>query len=172
MYFMNFVVNLRKLLTGLWLGAAIFFSAAVAQSAFAVLPSAELAGAVVNRTLALVNYSGIGIGLILLLSSFIFAPKGFLVWIERLLALILMAACAFGQFFVGWKLQSLREQIGRPIEELAADDAMRIAFNQLHQYSVWTLVSAMAAALLLFFTIVQKSNVVVEKPKDDIFGKI
>ena len=169
---MRFVLDLRKLLAGLWLGSAVFFSFAVAPSAFAVLPSAELAGTVVSRTLSLVNYSGIAVGLILLLSSFLFAPKGFLVWIERLLALILTAACAVEQFFIGWKIQSLREQIGRPIEELAADDAMRIAFNQLHQYSVWILIGAMVTALILFFSITRKTDEAVEKPKDDIFGKI
>lgn len=158
---MNFLANLRKLLAGLWLGAAIFFIA-VAQSAFAVLPTAELAGAIVNRTLAVVNYSGMAVGLILLLASFVLPPKGFLIWIERLLALILTAACAVGQFYVGWKLANLREQIGRPVQELAADDPLRIAFNQLHSYSIWVLLTAMIAALIMFFIIVRKPKEVVQ----------
>ena len=62
---MEIWANFRKLLAGLWLGAVVFFSFAVAPSAFAVLPSAEIAGAMVSRTLALVNYSGIIIGLII-----------------------------------------------------------------------------------------------------------
>ncbi len=165
---MNFLADLRKLLAGLWLGAAIFFSFAVAQSAFAVLPTAELAGAVVNRTLAVVNYSGMAVGLILLLASFVLPPKGFLIWIERLLALILTAACAVGQFYVGWKLANLREQIGRPLEQLTADDPLRMAFNELHVYSIWILLTAMTAALVLFFSIMRKpKEIVAKKPLDD-----
>lgn len=167
---MNVWADFRKLLAGLWLGATLFFSFAVAQSAFSVLPSAELAGAVVNRTLAIVNYSGIAVGLILLLTSFILARKDFLVWLERLLAVILAAACAVGQFYIGWKIQSLREQIGRPIAELAADDPLRIAFNELHSYSIWILLTAMIAALVLFFSIVRKSRESVQKPIDDLYS--
>jgi hypothetical protein len=48
---MNLLSDIRILLLGLWLGAACFFSFAVAPSAFGVLPSRELAGLVVNRTL-------------------------------------------------------------------------------------------------------------------------
>lgn len=166
---MGIWADLRKLLAGLWLGAAIFFSAAVAQSAFAVLPSAELAGAVVNRTLSLVNYSGIFIGIVLLLSSFVLTPKVFVVWIERLLALVLAGACAVGQFYVGWKMQSLREQIGRPLEEIAADDPLRIAFGQLHSYSVWVLLTAMFAALILFFIVAARKPAAAVPTKTDDF---
>ncbi len=67
---MKFLSDFRLLLVGLWLGAACFFIA-VAQSAFAVLESREMAGLVVNRTLAIINYSGLIIGVILLVSSFI-----------------------------------------------------------------------------------------------------
>jgi hypothetical protein len=66
--FMNWLSDIRLLLLCLWLGAACFFSFAVAPSAFGVLPSRELAGLVVNRTLRIVNYSGFVIGLVLLLS--------------------------------------------------------------------------------------------------------
>ena len=47
----------RLLLLGLWLGAAMFFSFAVAPSAFAVLPARELAGAIVTRTIGIVRAS-------------------------------------------------------------------------------------------------------------------
>lgn len=145
----------------------MFFSFAVAPSAFAVLNSAELAGSMVSRTLAIANYSGIVIGLILLLTSFVFAPKGFLVWIERLLSVVLMAACAVGQFYIGWKMQSLRAQFGRPLEEIAADDPLRLAFNELHSYSVYVLLTAMVAALVLFFSIVWKPKEIVQTKPDE-----
>lgn len=166
---MNVWANFRKLLAGLWLGAALFFSFAVAQSAFAVLPSAELAGAVVSRTLAMVNFSGMAIGLLLLLSSFIPARGGVLIWLERLLAAVMTIACAVGQFYVGWKMQNLRASIGRPLEELAADDPLRMTFNELHGYSIWILLTAMTAALVLFFSIIRNPKEIAQTPQENLY---
>jgi hypothetical protein len=167
---MKFLSDFRALLAGLWLGAACFFSFAVAPSAFAVLENRELAGSIVSRTLMIVNLSGLVIGLILLLSSFVkregLAP--FFVWAERFLLLLLTLACAAGQFVIALWISFVRAQIGKPIEEVAADDPLRMQFNNLHQYSVWVLMGAMIAALLVFFLIGKNSgkNLVVEK-KDE-----
>ena len=60
---MKIFSNIRLLLISLWLGASVFFIG-VAQTAFAVLPERELAGAIVGRTLAILNYSGLVIALI------------------------------------------------------------------------------------------------------------
>ncbi len=157
---MKFITNSRALLIGLWLGAACFFSFAVAPSAFAVLPSRDLAGNVVSRTLAIVNFSGIVIGLILLLTTLIkrLDIKPIWIWIERFLLLIVTAACAVGQFVIGLWLASVRAQAGKPMEEVALDDPLRIQFDNLHQYSVWVLMTAMIAALLVFFLISAKSS--------------
>ena len=156
---MKFLSNVRLLLVALWLGAACFFIA-VAQSSFAVLPSRELAGSVVSRTLLVLNLSGLILGAILLLTSFIKQTEinRFRVWAERFLLLILVAACAVGQFVIGLWLSFIRAQIGRPIDEVAMDDPLKIQFNNLHQYSVWVLFAGMIAALLVFFLIAQKSE--------------
>lgn len=150
---MNFLSKLRPLLIALWLGAACFFSFAVAPSAFAVLPSRELAGSIVSRTLAIVNYSGLIIGLILLASSFVkgTGTRNLRLWTERVLLVILSAACAVNQFVIALWLSFVRSQIGRPIEEVSLDDPLRARFNDLHEYSVWVLTTAMVAALILFF---------------------
>lgn len=156
---MKFLSNVRLLLIALWLGAACFF-VAVAQSAFAVLPSREIAGSIVSRTLMILNLSGLVLGAILLLTSFVKQPEinRFRVWAERFLLLILVAACAVGQFVIALWLSFIRSQIGRPIEEVAVDDPLRIQFNTLHDYSVWVLLGGMIAALLAFFLIAQKSE--------------
>ncbi len=151
---MKLLSDIRLLLLSLWLGAACFFIF-VAQSSFAVLPSRELAGSVVNRTLAGVNYSGLGIAIILILTSLIIARNAnrLWLWIERFLLLIMAAACAVGQFVIGLWLSFVRAQIGRPIDEVAVDDPLRIQFNNLHEYSTWALFAAMIAAFLAFFII-------------------
>lgn len=157
---MNLLSDFRILLLGLWLGAACFFSFAVAPSAFGVLPTRELAGSVVNRTLTIINYSGIFVGLIMLASSYVTRQSGNRVklWLEQGLLLLLTAACAFGQFVIAARLSDLRGQIGRPIDEVATDDPLRVAFNALHGYSVTILMTAMIAAVIAFFLIVRRTK--------------
>ena len=160
------------MLIGLWLGAACFFSFAVAPSAFIVLRSLEVAnanetaGAIVNQTLMIINLSGVTISLILLLTSLVKRPSiaPFWIWSERFLLVLLMLACAAGQFVIAWWMSSIRAQIGKPLAEAAADDPLKIRFDSLHQYSVWVLMGAMIVALVLFFLIARKSdkNVVAE----------
>ncbi len=155
---MKFLTDFRLLLLAIWLGAALFFIG-VAQSAFAVLPSREMAGSVVNRTLSILNYAGLGIGIILVLTSLITrgAVNRFLLWTERVLLVLIVAACAVGQFVIGLWMQFTRAQMGgRPIDELAADDPLRMQFNNLHEYSVWVLMAGMIAALLAFFLIANR----------------
>jgi NADH:ubiquinone oxidoreductase subunit 6 (subunit J) len=157
---MNLAADFRTLLIASWLGAALFFSFAVAQSAFAVLPSRELAGMVVNRTLAIVNYSGLIVGLILLATSFVSRQNAnrTRLWIEQLSLLLLTSACALGQFVIGAKLRALREQIGRPIDELASSDPLRVAFGNLHVYSVTVLCAALIAAIIVFFLLARRAR--------------
>jgi hypothetical protein len=156
---MKFLSDIRLLLIAIWLGAALFFIA-VAQSAFTVLPQRELAGLVVNRTLAVLNFAGLGIFVLLLLMSFIrgSAINRYVLWAERILLLIAGAACAVGQFVFGFWIAMKRAEIGRPIDELAVDDPLRIQFNMLHEYSVWTLMVAMGAAFLAYFVIANRKG--------------
>lgn len=166
---MKFFSDIRLLLLAIWLGAAVFFIA-VAQSSFAVLPQRELAGAVVNRTLSILNYSGLGISVLLILSSFLggSAVSKFWLWTERFLLLIVGAACAVGQFVIGLMLISVRAQMGgRPIDEIAVDDPLRIQFNTLHEYSVWVLFVGMAAALIVFFIIANRKFGVASKDSSE-----
>lgn len=154
---MKFISDVRLLLLSIWLGAAVFFIA-VAQSAFAVLPQRELAGAVVSRTLLILNFGGMAIAVLLILTSFVGVRNAnrIAIWVERFLLLILAAACAVGQFVIGFWLAMLRGQMGRPIDEVAADDPLRIQFNSLHAWSEWVLVTGMIAALIVFFIIANR----------------
>lgn len=167
---MKFFSDIRLLLLAIWLGAAVFFIG-VAQSAFAVLPQRELAGAVVNRNLTILNFAGIGIAVILLLTSLVATSKisKFWLWIERFLLLFLAAACAVGQFVIGFWLASVRAQIGRPIDEIAIDDPLRVQFNMLHEYSVWVLFAGMIAALVAFFIISNRKFSTNPAEKPDVY---
>jgi len=167
---MKFFSDIRLLTLGLWLGAAVFFIG-VAQNAFAVLPQREMAGAVVGRNLALLNYSGILIAIFLLLTSLVGTRRTKLVWLwmERFLLLVLCAACGIGQFVLGAWIGMVRQQIGGPIDELAADDPLRMQFNTLHQYSEWVLLAAMVAALIAFFIIANRRFTDAAPAKSDVY---
>lgn len=152
---MKFITDLRLLLLGGWLGAAVFFIV-VAQVAFAVLPQGEMAGAVVGRSLSALNFAGLVVAFLVFLLSLVKASSTarLLLWLDRSLAVIMAAACAVGQFVIGFLISAVRSQMaGRPIDEFAADDPLRVRFNELHEYSVWILGVAVIAALLGFFVI-------------------
>ena len=169
---MRFLTIFRLLLTALWLGCAVFFIG-VAESAFSGLDvpeianGRELAGAVVNRNLTIVNLSGLIIGAILILTSF-WGTKNLSrigAWTERVLLILMTAACAVGQFVIITWMSFIRSQLGKPLVEVAADDPLLIKFNQLHQYSQWVLLTAMITALLAFFVISLKSDTNVTETK-------
>jgi hypothetical protein len=151
---MKFFSDIRLLILAIWLGAAVFFIF-VAQGAFAVLPQREMAGAVVNRSLATLNYGGLAIALIMIATSFLGSSRigGASLWIERVLIGTLGAACAIGQFVIGFWLASIRSQMGGPIDQVAPDDPLRLQFNDLHMWAQWILFAGMIAALIAFFVI-------------------
>ena len=151
---MRFLTAFRLLLLGLWLGAAVFF-VVMAQNAFQILPTHEVAGLLVSRTLAILNYSGLGAAFVLILTSLIVAAGTNIagLWLERILLVIFGLGCAVGQFVIGWWMLLIRTQMGKPIDEVAADDPLRIQFDQLHQYSTWVMGAAVAAAFLAFVII-------------------
>lgn len=154
---MKLLSDIRLLLLSIWLGSAVFFIA-VAQSAFAVLPQRELAGAMVSRTLSILNFGGLAIAIVLILTSFIGAKSinRYSAWIERFLLLVVGAACGIGQFVIGLWLSMLRSQMAKPIDEVAADDPLRLQFDKLHTWSEWVLLIAMIAGVIAFFVIARR----------------
>src|SRR6185436_8279674 len=95
---MSTLNNIRLLLLACWLGAAIFFSAAVAPSAFGVLRgfnltnAGEIAGAIVNRTLSAVNTTGFVLSVLLLITAFVLKESyGRRAFILQIVLLIIVA---------------------------------------------------------------------------------
>jgi len=152
----------RLLLLGMWLGAAVLFSFAVAPGAFAVLPARELAGAIVTRIIGIVNVSGFMIALLLLATMFVpgrGAAKGRRRWLAEASALVLLAlATGVGHWVVSARMAALRAALGKPIDEVAASDPLRLAFNSLHGYSVAAMTTAMLAAVVAFILIARRNR--------------
>jgi hypothetical protein len=142
----------------MWFGAALFFSAVVAPAAFGVLRSyglpnaSELAGAIVTRSLSIVNVAGFVVALLLLVTLFIRRGSvGRVSFIVEALCLVLIAlATGVGHWIIAARMRALRVAMVLPIDQIAADDSRRVAFNSLHGYSVNALGLAMIAALVAF----------------------
>jgi uncharacterized protein DUF4149 len=132
-----------------WLGAAAFFTVAVAPVLFAVLPTRTLAGEVVGRVLPGVLYSGIVVGVLIVAIEI--ASHGVWRWRGReMFGALIAVACAIAQLVVGPRIAQLRAQIAGPVESLAVDDARRLMFGRLHGVSVaWLGVAMLAAAIAL-----------------------
>jgi hypothetical protein len=143
-------------LLAVWFGAALFFSVVVAPAAFGVLrlyglPNAnEIAGAIVTRSLSVVNVTGFVIALLLAVTIFArrdsVGRKSF--FAEGICLTVVVLATALGHWVITARMRTLRAAMILPIDQLAADDSRRVTFNSLHGYSVIVLCLAMIAALV------------------------
>jgi uncharacterized protein DUF4149 len=153
--------NTRMLLLASWLGAAIFFSAAVAPGAFRVLRAAnlpnasELAGSIVSYSLSIINTSGCIFSLLLLITAFAlrksYSRRAFI--FQSLLLVIVAVATAVGEWVIAARMRGLRAGLRLAIDQLPGSDSSRVAFDALHGYSVAALSIAIIAALIAFFVI-------------------
>ncbi len=163
---MGILKNIRLLLLAIWLGAAVFFSVVLAPAAFSVLReyqvanSSEIAGAIVNRALSVVNTSGFIIGLFALLTALTlkrgYGQRSFL--LEMASLGLVAGATGIGQWVIAAQMRGLRATLTLPIDQIPLDDARRIAFNSLHGYSVAGLSVAMIAAFVAILLMMNHSH--------------
>lgn len=163
---MSTLNNIRLLLLASWLGAAVFFSAAVAPSAFRVLrafnlPNAsEIAGAIVTRTLSVVNTSGFILSVLLLITAFVlkggYGRRAFI--LQTVLLVIVAVTTGVGEWVIAAKMRGLRAAMHTTIDQIPVGDPSRVAFDALHGYSVTALSIAIIAALIAFFVIANRAK--------------
>lgn len=158
-----------------WFGAALFFGAVVAPAAFGVLrsfglPNAnEIAGSIVTRSLSVVNIAGFVMALLLLVTLIL--RRNYLSWlsltVECICLVVIALTTALGHWFIAARMRALRAAMIVPIDQIAADDPRRIAFNSLHGYSVNALSLAMIAALIAMVLMARAQRVDPTRSKDD-----
>lgn len=150
---------IEALLLGIWLGSMIFFSFAVAPSAFAVLPTREMAGLLVTSTIAKLEVLGLAIGPVLILIQAVswnskLSSKGVRT-LRLLLLAVMIAAAGLSRFWVSPTLVSLRAAMGGHIDDVPLTDPLRMQFNNLHQYSVGLMSAAMISGIVVLFLTVR-----------------
>ena len=163
-----FLNQVRLFLLAAWLGAAIYFSAAVAPSVFGVLRSFsltnanEIAGTIVTRTLSVVNTSGFILSLLLLITTFVLKKnygRRSLIFQIALLTIVAVAT-GLGEWVIAARMRGLRAAMHGQIDQVALSDPNRIAFAALHSYSVSALGIAIIAGLLAFFVVANRFKLI------------
>jgi hypothetical protein len=127
--------SLRIIAIALWLGAIVYFAAAVAPNVFAVLTpqvgGRALAGDIVNRALALLHYFGIGCALVFLLLGMRRLTSA-----GNALVLVMLVLTGISQFVITPRMHAIRARGG--IESVAPGDPARQDFDFLHKLSTTT----------------------------------
>lgn len=158
---MRIIRILALLLLGMWLGAAIFFSASVAPNVFRVLRGADLAnasslaGSIISPLLTMLNRAGFEIAIFLLVMSFFLTAGQTLRWrVAHLISFALLATTtAVGHWVIAARIAALRAAMALPVDQISPSDERRIAFDNLHRYSVALFSVAILAAAVAFVLI-------------------
>jgi hypothetical protein len=156
---MSFLRFLMLLALIVWVGGLIFFPV-VAGTAFAVLPSAHLAGLVVRRSLIILHWMGLASGLVFLASSMLLnrfvhgVPQIFSM--RHLLVLFMLAVTSVSQFWIIPRMDSLRETLG-DVASAAINNPLRAQFDALHVWSTRAEGAVLLVGLLVAYLTARSS---------------
>jgi len=151
---MSVVRYLMLLSLVIWIGGLIFFAFVLAPTVFTVLPTRQLAGNVVNRSLTIMHWMGITCGLVFAVTSMIdsrvvngvaqpFALRNLIVYAMLILTVVSM-------FGVASRMLELRQQMGI-IDDVPQDNPLRVEFNRLHHWSTRIEISVLVLGLALLY---------------------
>jgi len=143
----------------IWLGSMVFFSFAVAPSAFASLPSHQLAGLLVTSTISKVEWLGIVLGPILLVLLIVTRKRGERIYSATAVRAALLAtmtvSAVISRYFITPAMVTLRNAMPNGIDSISATDPMKVQFDSLHHYSVGLMSVALFAGLAALFLTVR-----------------
>jgi len=156
----SIVKDARIVCIAVWVGACVLFAAGLAPVLFEVLPTRELAGVVVNRVLRLLNVGGLVVGFGLLLSLWSGGRHASAWrWRAEAASLVVVAVtCAVNHFIIARRIAELRAQMPTPIDSLAANDDLRVAFGSLHGWSILVLGCGMVAGIVALVLIARRET--------------
>jgi uncharacterized membrane protein len=123
-----------------WLGGLIFFAFVLAPTVFSpgLLPTRQLAGSIVGRSLQLLHYMAIVSGIVFLAASMLYnrmtAGNARLLEARHLLIVLMLVLTLISQFAITPKMHALRTNAG-VIDNLSPDDPQRMEFDRLHGWS-------------------------------------
>ena len=143
---------------GTWVGSIVFFIV-FTQGIFPVVNNNDLTGALVGYALGRLHTMGIIAGVVFLLSTAV-AEKSVagLVQPAALLVFLMLVCTMISQYGVIARMDALKLQMGS-VSAAPANNALRVAFDRLHVYSVrLESVVLLSGLIALFLTARQKSS--------------
>jgi len=122
----------------IWIGGIVFFAFVVAPAVFSVLPTHDLAGKVVGRSLTALHWIGLISGLVYLICSLLYArmASGFVhpFAVRNVLIVLMLVLTIISLFAITPKMNALKADMG-VIDDVPKTDSRRVEFNQLHVWS-------------------------------------
>lgn len=133
-----FLNVLQYLLLALWVGAMFGFGALYAPILFRSLSSRDQAGTIAGETLARIDALGLVTAGVLAVITVLQTIDGG--WkaldLGRLLtAVAMLALVLFSTVSVRTRINAIRQQMGRPIDELGPEDPLRVEHGKQHRLS-------------------------------------
>jgi len=96
-----------------------------------------------------INVGGFVIGILALLIAITIRDQRKWFLLETVALAVLTVMTAVGQWVIAARIRTIRAALTVPIDQLGLDDPQRMAFANLHRYSVIVLSVAMIAALIV-----------------------
>jgi uncharacterized membrane protein len=138
--FMAFLRFLMVLSLAVWIGGLIFFAFVLAPTAFSpgLLPSRQLAGLIVGRSLDGLHFIAIVSGIVFLIASMVYSrmatgnirPLG----ARHVLIVLMLMLTVISQFGITPKMHAIRAEVGA-IDNAPLDNPLRMEFDRLHAWS-------------------------------------
>lgn len=132
---MSFLRFLMLLALVVWVGGLVFFAFVMAPAVFIVVPTRQLAGSVVARTLPQLHWMGMVAGVVFLLASAFYnrittgSPRGFS--LAHIFVLLMLALTAISQFGIVPRMVVLRTAMVQ-IDSFPLNNPLRMQFDALH----------------------------------------
>jgi hypothetical protein len=151
MTFLRFLMLLSLIV---WIGGLIFFPA-VAQTAFSVLPTRQLAGMVVGRSLVILHWMGMISGVVFLIGSLLYnrfsTGTAHVFATSHILIVLMLMLTLISQFGIIPRMDTVRASIHGEIDSVAVDNPARARFDALHVWSTRVEEGVLLLGLMLVY---------------------
>jgi len=157
---MSFLRFLMLLSLVVWLGGLIFLAFVEAPIVFSpgLLPTRQMAGSIVGRSLDLLHYVAIVSGIVFLIASMLYSRRATgnarPLAAQHLLIVLMLLLTVISQFAVSPKMHAIRAEVG-VIDNVPQNDPLRREFNRLHVWSEKFEEAVLLLGLVALFTTAQ-----------------
>jgi uncharacterized membrane protein len=157
---MSFLRFLMLLSLVVWLGGLIFFAFVLAPTVFSpgLLPSRQMAGSIVGRSLDRLHYMAIVSGTVFLIASMLYSRIGSgnarPLAARHVLIVLMLLLTVISQFAISPKMHAIRAEAG-VIDDLPPDNPQRMEFDRLHVWSEKFEVAVLLLGLVALYVTAQ-----------------